>query len=49
VCRPQFNVLSFSYVSDSGELFEDTATDGADALRSYDCHYGLAILELAKT
>jgi hypothetical protein len=49
VCRPRFNVVSFSYVSDSGELFENMEIDGADALRSYDCHYGLAILELVKT
>ena len=48
MCRSQFGLERFSYVDDSGRLFEHAPTDTADAERSYDCNFGLAILELVK-
>jgi SAM-dependent methyltransferase len=43
-----FRVERFSYVDDNGNLHDDAASEGAEADRSYDCRYGLAILELRK-
>jgi hypothetical protein len=48
MCRPEFECERFSYVDDQGALFENAAVDTPEALRSYDCTFGLAILELRK-
>lgn len=48
MCRPTFEMVGFSYVDDEGRLFEDARIDSPEALRSYDCSFGLAILELVK-
>jgi hypothetical protein len=48
MCEPLYEIDRFSYIDDSGKLFEDVAFDSPAANRNYDCHYGLAILELIK-
>jgi hypothetical protein len=48
MCEPQYEIGRFSYVDDAGNLFEGAPLDSPAANRNYDCHYGLAILELIK-
>jgi Caenorhabditis protein of unknown function, DUF268 len=48
MCAPLYQIGRFSYVDDAGRLFENVAVDSPAASRSYDCHYGLAVLELIK-
>jgi hypothetical protein len=48
MCEPLFMIERFSYVDDAGQLFEDVPFASSAADRNYDCHYGLAILELIK-
>lgn len=48
MCRQAFDVADFSYVDDAGRLYEHASLDSPEALRSYDCEFGLAILELVK-
>jgi len=48
MCEPKYEIERFSYVDDQGELFEDVSFVSPAALRNYDCHCGLAILELRK-
>jgi hypothetical protein len=48
ICETEFNIQRFSYVDDAGDLHEDVPHNSPEAERSYDCHYGLAILEMVK-
>jgi Caenorhabditis protein of unknown function, DUF268 len=48
MCEPLYTIERFSYVDDAGSLFEEVAFDSPLANRNYDCHFGLAILELVK-
>lgn len=48
MCESEYEIERFSYVDDQGELFEDVSFTSSAASRNYDCHFGLAILELKK-
>lgn len=46
--RPEFHLERFSFVDDEGHLHENTRWDDRDVVNSFNCWYGLAILELKK-
>lgn len=45
---PLFEVISFSYVDDAGDLHEDVTLDGDAVRTSYGCTYGCGIFELRR-
>lgn len=47
--RYMYDILSFSYVDDSGYLFENVCLDEKSINNSYNCHWGCGIFELKKT
>ncbi len=44
----KFNVKSFSYVDDNGDLYEDVALCGEGVGNNYGCYFGCGIFELIK-
>lgn len=44
----KYEIKSFSYVDDKGDLFMDMAWQGSDADNNYGCRYGCGIFELTK-
>lgn len=46
--KDKFNVLSFSYVNDNGDLLENVALDEEGIKSNFNCNYGCGIFELSK-
>jgi len=46
--QPGFELLSFSYVDDEGELHQDVDPLGTDGKNSFECRFGCGIFELGK-
>lgn len=44
----EYNVLSFSYVDDAGDLHRNQSLNAAEARDHFGCHFGCAVLELKK-
>lgn len=44
----KYEIVSFSYVNDKGELFEDHKLSAGDIANNLNCHYGCGIFELLK-
>ena len=49
VFQKDFNIMSFSYVNDKGELFEDEKLNNEKIKSNFNCNYGVGIFELKKT
>lgn len=48
IFNEDYNVASFSYVNDKGDLFEDVDLADADIKNNFGCKYGCGIFELIK-
>jgi SAM-dependent methyltransferase len=46
--EPKFDVVSFSYIDDSFDLFEDVTLEDEMIKKNYGCYYGCGIFELVK-
>jgi hypothetical protein len=44
----KFNVLSFSYIDDNNNLFENVPLTKDNIENNFNCHYGCGIFELIK-
>ena len=48
IFKENYNLISFSYVNDEGDLFEDIELNEDNIKRNLDCKYGCGIFELIK-
>lgn len=48
VFAPDYDLVSFSYVDDKGELYENVALTDVEIDRNFGCRYGCGIFELVK-
>lgn len=48
ILEPRFRIDFFSFVDDTGALFENVALDERRIAENYGCHFGCAILEMTK-
>jgi hypothetical protein len=44
----RYDIRSFSYVNDAGDLIQDAPLDENSVRDNFKCHYGLGIFELTK-
>jgi len=48
ILMPAYRIDSFSFVDDSGLLYENVVLDEKRIAENYGCHFGCAILDMTK-